>query len=119
MVSLFAQHFSTRRVIDIWTHSVSYDFATYLLHTLGELCLSPVGLSAMTKLAPKQIVGQILGVWFLAAAIGNYMGGELAAYFETFPLPKLFGVVAGVSIGVGVLVTVLTPVIRKQMGGIR
>jgi POT family proton-dependent oligopeptide transporter len=93
--------------------------ATYLLHTLGELCLSPVGLSAMTKLAPKQIVGQILGVWFLAAAIGNYMGGELAAYFETFPLPKLFGAVAGVSIGVGVLVTVLTPVIRKQMGGIR
>ena len=92
---------------------------TYLLHTLGELCLSPVGLSAMTKLAPKQIVGQILGVWFLAAAIGNYMGGELATFFETFPLPKLFGAVAGVTLGVGVLTTLLTPLIRRQMGGVR
>jgi POT family proton-dependent oligopeptide transporter len=92
---------------------------TYLLHTLGELCLSPVGLSAMTKLAPRQIVGQILGVWFLAAAIGNYMGGELATFFETFPLPKLFGAVAGVTLGVGVLVTLLTPLIKKQMGGVR
>lgn len=92
---------------------------TYLLHTLGELCLSPVGLSAMTKLAPRQIVGQILGVWFLAAAIGNYMGGELATYFETFPLPKLFGAVAGVTLGVGVLVTLMTPLIKKQMGGVR
>jgi POT family proton-dependent oligopeptide transporter len=92
---------------------------TYLLHTLGELCLSPVGLSAMTKLAPKQIVGQILGVWFLAAAIGNYMGGELATFFETFPLPKLFGAVAAVTLGVGVLTTLLTPLIRKQMGGVR
>ncbi|MCB9383180.1 MAG: peptide MFS transporter [Bryobacterales bacterium] len=92
---------------------------TYLLHTLGELCLSPVGLSAMTKLAPRQIVGQILGVWFLAAAIGNYMGGELATFFETFPLPKLFGAVAGVSLAVGVLVTLLTPLIKRQMGGVR
>ncbi len=92
---------------------------TYLLHTLGELCLSPVGLSAMTKLAPRQIVGQILGVWFLAASIGNYMGGELATFFETFPLPKLFGAVAAVTLGVGVLVTLLTPLIRKQMGGVR
>ncbi len=92
---------------------------TYLLHTLGELCLSPVGLSAMTKLAPKQIVGQILGVWFLAAAIGNYMGGELATLFESFPLPKLFGAVAAVTLGFGVLTTLLTPLIRKQMGGVR
>jgi len=92
---------------------------TYMLHTLGELCLSPVGLSAMTKLAPRRIVGQILGVWFLAAAIGNYMGGELATFFETFPLPKLFGAVAGVILGVGVLTTLLTPLIRKQMGGVR
>ena len=101
------------RVSPMWLIS------TYLLHTLGELCLSPVGLSAMTKLAPRQIVGQILGVWFLAAAIGNYMGGELATYFETFPLPKLFGAVAGVTLGVGVLVTLFTPLIRKQMGGVR
>jgi proton-dependent oligopeptide transporter, POT family len=91
---------------------------TYLLHTLGELCLSPVGLSAMTKLAPQRIAGQIMGVWFLAAAIGNYMGGEIASYFEQLPLDQLFGAVAGVNIGIGLLVMLAVPLIRRQMGGV-
>ncbi len=92
---------------------------TYLLHTLGELCLSPVGLSVMTKLSPQRIVGQIMGVWFLAAAIGNYMGGEIAGLFEALPLPQLFGSVAGVNLGVAVLVIALTPLVKRQMGGVR
>lgn len=94
-------------------------FTTYLLHTLGELCLSPVGLSVMTKLAPQRIVGQIMGVWFLAAAIGNYMGGEIAGLFESLPLPQLFGAVAAVNLGVAVLVIAITPLVKKQMGGVR
>jgi POT family proton-dependent oligopeptide transporter len=94
-------------------------FTTYLLHTLGELCLSPVGLSVMTKLAPQRIVGQIMGVWFLAAAIGNYMGGEIAGLFESLPLPQLFGAVAGVNLAVAVVVIALTPLVKKQMGGVR
>ena len=94
-------------------------FTTYLLHTLGELCLSPVGLSVMTKLAPQKIVGQIMGVWFLAAAIGNYMGGEIAGLFETLPLPQLFGTVAAINIGVAVVVIALAPLVKKQMGGVR
>ena len=92
---------------------------TYLLHTFGELCLSPVGLSAMTKLAPKKIAGQIMGVWFLAAAIGNYMGGEIAGYFEKLPLDQLFGAVAAVNLGIGFLVMLAVPLIKKQMGGVR
>ena len=48
---------------------------TYLLHTIGELCLSPVGLSAMTRLAPARVVGLMMGVWFLATSVGNYLGG--------------------------------------------
>ena len=48
---------------------------TYLLHTCGELCLSPVGLSAMTKLAPVRIGGLMMGVWFLATSVGNFIGG--------------------------------------------
>ncbi len=92
---------------------------TYLLHTLGELCLSPVGLSAMTKLAPKKIAGQIMGVWFLAASVGNYMGGEIAGYFEQLPLDQLFGAVAAVNLGIGLLVTLAVPLIKKQMGGVR
>ena len=67
--------------------------ATYLLHTIGELCLSPVGLSAMTKLAPARVAGLMMGVWFLATAVGNYLGGRIAGLYETFSLPSLFGAV--------------------------
>jgi proton-dependent oligopeptide transporter, POT family len=59
----------------------------YLLHTIGELTLSPVGLSAMTKLAPARIVGLMMGVWFLAASVGNFIAGRLAGFYEAMPLP--------------------------------
>ena len=55
---------------------------TYLLHTFGELCLSPVGLSTMTKLAPRMMVGQIMGLWFMATAFGNLIAGLVAGQFE-------------------------------------
>ncbi len=92
--------------------------STYLLHTLGELCLSPVGLSVMTKLAPSRIVGQIMGVWFLAASVGNYLAGELAGHFETLPLTQLFGIIAAVNVGVAVVVFLVAPMIKRQMGGV-
>ncbi len=62
----------------------------YLLHTVGELFLSPVGLSAMTKLAPERVVGMMMGVWFLASSVGNFLGGSASGFYETLPLPKLF-----------------------------
>ena len=52
---------------------------TYFLHTCGELCLSPVGLSAMTKLAPARIAGLMMGVWFLATSVGNFIGGRISS----------------------------------------
>ncbi len=55
---------------------------TYLLHTFGELCLSPVGLSSMTKLAPARFVGQVMGVWFLATAIGNNLAGQFSGEID-------------------------------------
>jgi POT family proton-dependent oligopeptide transporter len=91
---------------------------TYLLHTIGELCLSPVGLSAMTKLAPARICGLMMGVWFLSISVGDYIGGRLAAVYETFPLPLLFGIVAGFCIVVGVLLVLLFPLMKRLMGGI-
>lgn len=69
-------------------------FGVYLLHTIGELCLSPVGLSSMTKLAPVRVVSLMMGVWFLAASVGNYIGGSVAGLYEQFELPTLVGVVA-------------------------
>ena len=58
--------------------------------TLGELCLSPVGLSAMSRLAPARIAGLVMGVWFLALSVGNYLAGMASSVYETMPLPTLF-----------------------------
>ena len=87
----------------------------YLLHTWGELCISPVGLSAMTKLAPGKMVSLMLGVWFLSISMGSYFGGLVAGNFEPNEntLVGLFGKVAAVLIGGGIVLLALTPVIRK------
>jgi len=96
--------------------------ATYLLHTCGELCLSPVGLSSMTKLAPARFVGQVMGLWFLATAIGNNLAGQFSGEFDPNNLPGMpdrflylmwWGVLAGA------VLLVLTPFIRKMMGGVK
>ena len=76
---------------------------TYLLHTVGELCLSPVGLSSMTKLAPARVAGLMMGVWFLAASVGNFFGGRLASFYEAWSLPALFGGVAAFGIVSGLI----------------
>ncbi len=91
---------------------------TYLLHTIGELCLSPVGLSAMTKLAPARIASLIMGIWFLSISVGDFIGGRLASVYESFPLPELFGIVAGFCIVVGVLLVFLLKPMKKLTGGI-
>ena len=91
---------------------------TYLLHTSGELCLSPVGLSVMTKLAPARIVGLMMGIWFLAASVGNYIGGRLASFYETLPLPALFGVVGALGVAFGLLLWLFTRPMRRLMGGV-
>ncbi len=83
--------------------------ATYLLHTIGELCLSPVGLSAMTRLAPARVAGLMMGVWFLAAAVGNYLGGQVASLYEALSLADLF---AAVSVFALVATAVLALLIR-------
>ena len=63
---------------------------SYLLQTFGELCLSPVGLSAMSKLAPERVAGLMFGVWFLASSVGNKIAGRVAGLYESFDLPTIF-----------------------------
>jgi POT family proton-dependent oligopeptide transporter len=89
--------------------------ATYLLHTIGELCLSPVGLSAMTKLAPARIAGLTMGVWFLATSVGNYLGGRMGGLYESFSLPGLFGAVALYALGAAVVLALLIRPIRRML----
>jgi len=91
---------------------------TYLLHTLGELSLSPVGMSAFTKLAPARVAGLMMGVFYLAIAGGNFIGGRLASLYGSMPLPQLFGLIAGVGIGGGLIMFALTPPIKRLMGDV-
>jgi POT family proton-dependent oligopeptide transporter len=90
---------------------------TYFIHTLGELCLSPVGLSSMTKLAPARLGGFVMGMWFVSTAIGNYMAGRVASLYESMALPTLFGTVALFAIaGAIVLALVIKPTVRLMSG---
>jgi POT family proton-dependent oligopeptide transporter len=98
---------------------VGWLLATYFFHVVGELCLSPVGLSTVTKLSPARVTGLMMGVWFLAAAVGNYLGGRVAGMYETVSLPALFGIVAGTTLAAGVLLAVASPLVRRLMGGVR
>jgi POT family proton-dependent oligopeptide transporter len=95
---------------------------TYLLHTFGELCLSPVGLSSMTKLAPPRFVGQILGVWFLALAIGVNLAGQFSGNIDpenvaTMPSQFIYLFWWG-AIG-GVVMLAVTPLIKRLMAGVQ
>ncbi|MBI3207977.1 MAG: peptide MFS transporter [Candidatus Solibacter usitatus] len=92
--------------------------ATYLLHTFGELCLSPVGLSAITKLAPERVAGLMMGLWFLSISIGNYIGGRVSGVYETLPLPNLFGVVGITAIVAAAALALLVPRVNR-LGGAR
>jgi proton-dependent oligopeptide transporter, POT family len=89
--------------------------ATYLLHTIGELCLSPVGLSAMTRLAPARIVGLTMGAWFLALSVGNYLGGRVAGLYESFTLPQLFGAVALFAAAAAMVLALFVRPIRRML----
>lgn len=98
--------------------SPAWLFCAYTLHTVGELCLSPVGLSSVTKLAPRQLVGQMMGVWFMGGAVGNLTAGRVGGLFDTLPLPGLFSVVGLFALAVGLLFLVLSPHIRRFMHGV-
>jgi proton-dependent oligopeptide transporter, POT family len=91
--------------------------AAYFVSELGELCISPVGLSAVTKLAPLRIVGLMMGVWFLSNAFGNKLAGWAAGFFSSMPLNTLFGIVTAVLLGAAVVMFALVRPSKQLMGG--
>jgi len=93
--------------------------ATYFLQTAGEMCLSPVGLSAMTKLAPARVAGMMMGLWFVSISIGDYLSGIAASVYESMPLPSLFGLVATVSLAAAIVLAVLVRPTVKLMSGVK
>jgi POT family proton-dependent oligopeptide transporter len=94
---------------------------TYLLHTFGELALSPVGLSVTTKLAPKRFVGQMMGMWFLATALGNLIAGQIAGEFDAENVaayPDQYMSIVMTAGGAGLILLLLTKPIKKLMSGV-
>jgi POT family proton-dependent oligopeptide transporter len=93
---------------------------TYLFHTFGELCLSPVGLSSMTKLAPARFVGQVMGLWFLATAVGNNLAGQFSGEIDSVEaMPGQFMYLFWWGVLAGVVLLLLTPFIKKMMSGVK
>ena len=91
---------------------------TYLFHTMGELCVSPVGLSSVTKLAPKRFVGQMMGIWFLATSLGNLIAGLMAGRFNKEAInemPDLYLQIVLTAIGAAVLLILFTRRIKKLL----
>ena len=111
-VIAFASTLTTNgRVSPMWLVIV------YFLQTIGELCLSPVGLSTVTKLSPARMVGLMLGVWFLSISIGSYIAGLATRLFEgndTSALTRGFGIFAGITLLAAIILAVLTPLIKRM-----
>lgn len=95
----------------------------YLFHTLGELCLSPVGLSYVSKLVPARMIAFMFGMWYLAIAIGNklaaVLGGQIENITEQYDLSTFFLIFTIVPAVAGLLVIALNPVLKKLMHGVR
>ena len=90
---------------------------TYLLHTMGELALSPVGLSSVTKLSPRRYVGQMMGAWFLASSLGSILAGLIAGEFSADAvetMPALYMQIVATSVGAGVLLAVVARFLKKR-----
>ena len=107
------------------TASVSMIFLilAYLLHTMGELCLSPVGLSYLSKLVPARMIGFMFGIWYLAIAIGQKtagtMGGLIDKISAEYSLSSFFLIFTFIPIGVGFLSIMLNPLLKKLMHGVK
>jgi len=105
------------------TVSIIWLILAYLFHTLGELCLSPVALSYISKLVPGRMIALMFGVWYIAIAIGNkfagLMGGKIEEITSEYSLTTFFLIFTIVPIGLGILGILLNPIVKKLMHGVR
>jgi proton-dependent oligopeptide transporter, POT family len=109
---------ASQRVVGGGKVGMGWLCSTYLLHTVGELCLSPVGLSTTTKLAPHRMVGQMMGLWFMSISLGDLIAGRVAGLYGSIALPTLFGWVAAGGIGAAVVLALIARPVTKMMGGV-
>jgi POT family proton-dependent oligopeptide transporter len=91
----------------------------YFLHTVGELCLSPVGLSSVTKLAPRRMGGQLMGTWFMGTALGNLIAGLAGGGFEGLTTGEMFAAVAKVTGAAGLILLLFSRPLKRLAGSER
>ncbi len=114
--------FASKLVVAGEKASALYLIVTYLFSVLGELCLSPVGLSFYTKLAPPRYVSQLMGIWFVATALGTLIAGLAAGVFDEKNIqnmPTNYMYVVYFTVGFGLLLLLFAKPIKKWMGGVR
>jgi len=103
--------------------SIIWLVLAYLFHTLGELCLSPVALSYISKLVPGRMIAMMFGIWYIAIAIGNKiagsMGGKIDAITEQYDMTTFFLIFTFVPVGLGLVSILLNPLLKKLMHGVR
>jgi proton-dependent oligopeptide transporter, POT family len=121
-VGFVVMYFASLYVVQGQKVGPTWLILTYMFHTWGEICLSPVGLSSMSKLAPQRFVGQALGVWFLATAIGNNMAGQISGEFDPNNLagmPDNFLSIVWLGFIAGGIMLAITPFAKRLMGGVK
>jgi len=96
--------------------SAAWLVSVYTIHTIGELCLSPIGLSMVTKLAPPRVSSLAMGLWLFSSAVANYLAGILESLLAKVHVP-IYGFLAASSIGPALLLLALTPLLKKWMHG--
>jgi proton-dependent oligopeptide transporter, POT family len=89
---------------------------TYFIHTIGELCLSPIGQSLTSRLAPARVQGLMMGAWFMSLAFGNLIAGNVGGLFETVPLVTIFATIFGITSFAAIVMLILKPLINRWTG---
>ncbi|MEQ8582770.1 MAG: peptide MFS transporter [Marinoscillum sp.] len=121
-VGFLVMYFAAVIVVQGTKAGMGWLIVTYLFHTTGELTLSPVGLSATTKLAPRKYYSQMMGIWFVATALGNLIAGLFAGGFDpndASQVPGLFMSVVLLGVGSGIMFLIFSGFMRRWMGNVR
>jgi POT family proton-dependent oligopeptide transporter len=101
----------TQRITFLWLVLCTF------IYTLGELYLSPIGLSLVTKIAPARLVSMLMGMWFLSSFFGNYLSGYLGTYYEKMPKDSFFMMLTLLGVAAGVAMFALKKPLKKALGG--
>jgi POT family proton-dependent oligopeptide transporter len=123
-VGFFVMYFATKIAASGDLAAPTWLIMTFMIHTFGELSLSPVGLSLVTKLAPRAYAGQMMGIWFMSIALGNLFAGLIAGEASggteegLAAMPDQFLMIVYTVVGSAALLFVISPIIKKMMGNV-